>query len=190
MHLPAHQHSHSTNVQSHCNTNLPVVSITYACRVRPRIRALETTLWRLTRRVVAIVGGFSGHLVSSNSHHLFVCTSCRHPGDVKSPLQLRAGGRLFSNLTKQFEPWARRTDFVIVPYECLSVCPRPCAIALRAPGKFTYVFGDIKPGQTESAIIECANLYRRAPTGFLPREHRPAELRAGILARVPPLETP
>lgn len=79
---------------------------------------------------------------------------------------------------------------MILPYECLSVCPRPCGIAMRAPGKFTYVFGDLKPGETESAVIECATLYRRAPTGFLPREDRPHVLRAGILARVPLLEIP
>jgi len=61
---------------------------------------------------------------------------------------------------------------------------------LRAPGKFTYVFGDAKPRETESAIIECATLYRNSKTGFLPREQRPLTLRAGILARVPPLELP
>jgi len=77
---------------------------------------------------------------------------------------------------------------LILPYQCLSVCSRPCAIALRAPDKFTYVFGDLAPHHSESAIIECATLYRRAPAGFLPREDRPPALRAGILARVPPLE--
>jgi len=43
---------------------------------------------------------------------------------------------------------------VIVPYECLSVCRRPCGIALRAPRTLTYVFGDLKPGEAESAVIE------------------------------------
>jgi predicted metal-binding protein len=68
------------------------------------------------------------------------------------------------------------------------VCARPCGVALRAPGKFTYVFGDLEPEATESAVIECATLYRSAPAGYLPREERPHVLRAGILARVPPLE--
>ena len=123
-------------------------------------------------------------------HHLFVCTSCRQTGESREPRELRAGARFFRNLSERFARWARREDFVILPYECLSVCPRPCGIAMRAPGKFTYVFGDLKPGETESAVIECATLYRRAPTGFLPREDRPHVLRAGILAQVPPLEIP
>ena len=123
-------------------------------------------------------------------HRLFVCTSCRQPREGKEPREQRSGARLFRNLSERFASWARREDFVIVPCECLSVCPRPCGIALRAPGKFTYVFGDLKPGETETAVIECAMLYRRAPTGFLPREERPHVLRAGILARIPPLELP
>ncbi len=41
-----------------------------------------------------------------------------------------------------------------------------------------------------SGLTECATLYRRAPTGFVPREDRPHVLCAGILARIPPLETP
>lgn len=126
----------------------------------------------------------------SAPHHLFVCTSCRRPGEARDPRELRSGAQLFRNLSERFAGWARRQDFVILPYECLSVCPRPCGIALRAPGKFTYVFGDVEPGETESAVIECATLYRRAPAGYLAREDRPHELRAGILARVPPLETP
>jgi predicted metal-binding protein len=126
----------------------------------------------------------------SATHHLFVCTSCRQPGEGKEPRELRSGAQLFRNLSERFAGWARRENFAIVPYECLSVCPRPCSLALRAPGKFTYVFGDLKPGETESAVIECATLYRRAPTGFLPREERPPALRGGILARVPPLELP
>ncbi|NJM90869.1 MAG: DUF1636 domain-containing protein [Myxococcales bacterium] len=123
-------------------------------------------------------------------HHLFVCTSCRQVEEGKEPRELRSGARLFGNLRERFASWARRENFVIVPCECLSVCTRPCSIALRAPGKFTYVFGDLKPGRSESAVIECATLYRRASTGLVPRQDRPYALRAGILARVPPLESP
>ena len=123
-------------------------------------------------------------------HHLFICTSCRQPGEGREPRESRSGARLFRNLTKGFARWARREDFVIAPYECLSVCARPCGVALRAPGKFTYVFGDLRPGETEGPLIECATLYRRASSGFLPREERPLALRGGILARVPPLDRP
>jgi len=94
----------------------------------------------------------------SAPHNLFVCTSCRQPGEGKEPRELRSGARLFRNLSERVASWARREDFVILPYECLSVCPRPCGIAMRAPGKVTYVFGDLTPGETVSAVIECPTL--------------------------------
>ena len=31
----------------------------------------------------------------------------------------------------------------VQPVECLSVCKRPCTVALAAPGKWTYVVGDL-----------------------------------------------
>ena len=129
------------------------------------------------------------HEVVSARHHLVVCTSCRQPGEAKEPRASRSGALLYRSLSHHFARWAQREGFVITPYECLSACPRPCAIALQAPGKYTYVFGDMKPGESESAVIECASLYRRATVGFLPREERPHALRAAILARIPPAET-
>ena len=122
------------------------------------------------------------------SHHLFVCTSCRQPGEGKKHRDMRSGEALFRNLSSRYAKWARREDFAIVPYECLSACKRACGVAMRAPNKFTYVFGDVLPNETESAVIECATLYRSKPTGFMPRDERPHVLRASILSRVPPLE--
>jgi predicted metal-binding protein len=75
---------------------------------------------------------------------------------------------------------------VVAPYECLSACTRPCVVALRAPGKYTYVFGDMAPMKSEHSIVECAALYADRPDGFLNREDRPPTMRAAILARVPP----
>jgi predicted metal-binding protein len=115
--------------------------------------------------------------------HLFVCTSCRPKGDPASP---RPGQVLFECLSSEHAAWARRLGVTIEPTECLSVCPRPCGIALSAPEKWTYVFGDVKPGRDEAAVVECATLYARSVNGHLPREERPLVLRQGILARVPP----
>lgn len=115
--------------------------------------------------------------------HLFVCTSCRAKGDPASP---RPGRRLYERLLEGHAAWARRLEIAVEPTECLSVCPRPCGFALSAPDKWTYVFGDVRPHRDEPAIVECATLYARSPTGHLPREERPSVLRQGILARVPP----
>ena len=74
------------------------------------------------------------------------------------------------------------------PTECLSICPRPCGIALSLPGSWTYLFGDQQPDVTVNDIVECASLYIDSPNGYMARESRPKALRASILGRVPPLK--
>ncbi len=119
-------------------------------------------------------------------HRLVVCTSCRERGEERGARNGVAGTRLFSSLSNRLESWCRRRSFEVVSHECLSACTRPCVIALRAPGKFTYVFGDMAPLRSELVIVETAALYAEAPTGYLDRDARPAPMRGAILARVPP----
>ena len=72
------------------------------------------------------------------------------------------------------------------PAECLSLCPRPCGIALSSVGKWTYLFGDQKPRDSARSIIELASLYLSSESGLMHREQRPNALRASVLGRVPP----
>ena len=72
------------------------------------------------------------------------------------------------------------------PAECLSLCPRPCGIALSSVGKWTYLFGDQKPRESARSIIELVSLYLSSESGLMPREQRPQALRASVLGRVPP----
>lgn len=69
----------------------------------------------------------------------------------------------------------------------MSQCLRPCTIALSAPGRFTYLFGDLDPARDAAAVVDILPLYAAASDGFLPRDRRPPALQAGILGRIPPL---
>ena len=69
---------------------------------------------------------------------------------------------------------------------CLSLCPRPCGIALTSPGAWTYLFADQQLGESARHIVECVALYIGTSDGFMPREQRPKPLRASIVGRVPP----
>ena len=72
---------------------------------------------------------------------------------------------------------------------CLSGCKRGCVAALMAPGKVGYLFGDLSPDADGAAdLVAAAQAHASRPDGFLPRVDRPERLRAGILARLPPLE--
>jgi predicted metal-binding protein len=73
--------------------------------------------------------------------------------------------------------------------QCMSQCKRPCVVSLTAAGRFTYLFGDLDPDSDARAILSLVQLYVEAPEGFLTRDARPERLRAGILARLPPLGT-
>ena len=79
-----------------------------------------------------------------------------------------------------------RQQFEVHPTECLSLCPRPCGIALSSVGKWTYLFGDQKPRDSARSIIELASLYLSSESGLMHREQRPNALRASVLGRVPP----
>lgn len=110
---------------------------------------------------------------------VYVCVTCRDAGDA--PDALRAGARLFEGLV------ASRDDALdIVPVECLSVCKRPCSVSFAAPGKWTYVYGDLPPEAAVPLIREAARLYAAAPDGLIPWKLRPDAIKKGVVARIPP----
>lgn len=118
---------------------------------------------------------------------LHVCTSCRPQGSPREPRESRPGFRLYQKLQVAFEESPLRHRVDVRPAECLSVCPRPCGIALSSPGAWTYLFGDQHPAESAGDIVECVSLYLGTVDGLMPREERPRSLRASVLGRVPPL---
>lgn len=125
---------------------------------------------------------------SVRSSVLHVCTSCRAAGSVREPIEKRAGFKLYQALCAMFNESTLGHQVEVKPAECLSLCPRPCAIALSSAGAWSYLFGDQDPDKSASDIVECIALYLDIPDGFMPRKIRPKPLRASILGRVPPLD--
>ena len=129
--------------------------------------------------------------MSSNSsespHVLHVCTSCRAPGSPRQPFYQREGYQLFQALKDELRDTELGEVVELRAAECLSICPRPCGIAISSPGAWTYLFGDQMPGASVKEIVACLELYIGAAKGVMPREKRPKGLRGSILGRVPPL---
>jgi predicted metal-binding protein len=113
---------------------------------------------------------------------ILVCVLCRRD---EWPRQAPRPGR---SLLDAIETLASRDglSFPIRPVECMSGCRRPCTVALQAPGKFTYFFGDL-PADIASAeqVLACASLHQASVDGSMDRAARPERLRQGILARLP-----
>ena len=118
---------------------------------------------------------------------LYVCMSCRRSGAPREPKEQRPGFILYHQLAKALEASELRGAFEIQPAECLSVCPRPCGIALSMPEGWTYLFGDQMPDATVEDILECLRLYLDSPKGYMERKNRPRSLQASVLGRIPPI---
>jgi predicted metal-binding protein len=124
--------------------------------------------------------------VTSARTTIHVCTTCRLGDEPLEPKEARSGARLYRELTKRVAD----EEFEVIPVECLSVCKRPVTIGFSAPGKWTYIYGDFPPERSADTILAAAQLYADAPDGLIPWGERPAEIKRGVVARIPPAFTP
>ena len=97
-------------------------------------------------------------------------------------MDARAGARFFGAVASAA---AGSPDFVVEPVECLSVCKRPVTVGFASAGKWTYVYGDFAPEDAD-ALLDCARKFADAPDGLIAWADRPAALKKGVVARLPP----
>jgi len=115
---------------------------------------------------------------------LHVCTTCK-AGEITAEGDPVPGARLHAALMAQAAPEGVR----IVGVECLSACNSGAAVALSAPGRWSYVYGRL--GDADAAeILLGAAAYAAAPDGIVPWRQRPVIFRKQSLARIPPLGEP
>lgn len=118
---------------------------------------------------------------------IYVCTTCRSEGEVGEPGTERAGARLLRALADAAGP---DPAVELIGVECLSVCRRPCTVGFAAPGKWTYVYGDLPPEASAAIILDAAKLYADAPDGLIPWKLRSDPIKKGVVARLPPFPAP
>lgn len=114
---------------------------------------------------------------------LHVCMTCKAglplDEDATAP-----GALLHAALVAQGAQGVR-----IVGVECLSACNQGCAVALSAPGKWSYVYGRLTDADAADVLAGAA-AYAETPDGIVPWRSRPVIFRKQSLARIPPLEIP
>ena len=112
----------------------------------------------------------------------FICVSCRGPdGEHERP------GRLLFDAVAAGLHGRADCDVTVTPVECLSVCKRPCTVALAATGKWTYVVGDLHHQDHVDDVIATALRYATTEDGIIPWRERPQSFRKGVVSRIPPL---
>ena len=119
---------------------------------------------------------------------IHICTTCRDPLAEAAGVEARAGARLHQAVVALAAGWGNTVE--IIGVECLSVCKRPCTVGFAAPGKWTYVYGDLPAETAAENILAGAALYAQAPDGLIPWKQRPDALKKGVISRVPPLSRP
>ena len=96
---------------------------------------------------------------------------------------MRPGPALLAELREKLHGHLVRVE----PVECLGVCKRPCTVAMIAPGKWTYVTGDLTAA-SGADIAAAAIAYAATTNGMIPWRERPVAFRKGLVARIPPLD--
>lgn len=120
----------------------------------------------------------------SASSTLYVCTTCRG-GDPAAVDQPRAGARLLAAL----EGSDVTATVTVVGVECLSNCTRSCSAAVVAPGKWTYVIGNLDPERHAADLLAFARQHSLHEQGLPVWRERPEHIRKNTIARVPPMPT-
>jgi len=119
---------------------------------------------------------------------IHICVTCQRPGEDQPP-GLRAGQHLYQAVAERAALSGAALN--VAPVECMANCKRGCTVAFAAPGKWTYILGEIDPstpGMTQ-AVLDCAQLQAQSPDGTISYFKRPEILRKGTIARVPSLST-
>ncbi len=115
---------------------------------------------------------------------LFVCVTCRRSGEALEPPEARSGYRFHRALAKAMQTAA---GVALEEVACLSNCNRGCNVAFVAPGKWTFVIGDLDPARHLPDVLAFAAQHRAHAEGLPVWRERPECIRKGVAARVPPL---
>ena len=118
------------------------------------------------------------HNVIAKPVDVFVCVTCRHPNSEE-----RVGEQFYKVLSGIVD-----ASVQLHPVECLSVCKRPCTVAVSSANKWTYVIGDLDSTNNMDALLNYINTYALSEYGTPPLKERPAAIRKGTIARIPPLK--
>jgi predicted metal-binding protein len=110
---------------------------------------------------------------------LYVCITCKAGEE-------RLGQALFDALSARIAA-EDKAGVCLRGVECLSVCKRPCTVALTARGKWTYVVGDLSLETHLDDILTAARRFAGTHDGLVPWRERPIPFRKGVISRTPPL---
>lgn len=122
--------------------------------------------------------------IASAPTTIFVCVTCRRLDD---PEDFPRPGAALARSTAVA---AEGTGIAVKRVRCLANCTRGLSAAMRRHDSWIYVFGELDAAADGAALVEGARLLASASDGLMPWRGRPAALKSGLIARVPPIDFP
>ncbi len=120
----------------------------------------------------------------SDTVDIHVCMTCQH--EQASADEERPGAQFHRQLEQALNEGAYDVPVRLHAAGCFAVCKRPCTIAVTAPNKWTYIIGDLSAENDIEDVLEYARVYAASEHGTMPLKDRPAIIRRGTIARLPP----
>ncbi len=68
-------------------------------------------------------------------------------------------------------------------------CLNACTVGFGAPGKWTYVFGDVLPDGDIANLIALADVHAASETARFPGASAPEALKRKTVSRTPPMHS-
>lgn len=121
------------------------------------------------------------------NHTIQVCIRCNFTKTAEEKDGRRGGAELYERLMKKIEAWPLRDRFAVEQTRCMGACGNACVVAFQAPGKVSWIFGNLNPRFAIPGILEFAEKYLADEKGMVAYADRPADLAVGLIARLHPV---
>jgi predicted metal-binding protein len=116
---------------------------------------------------------------------LYICISCRcHGAEEAAEGQPADGKRLYDAVKALAAEMGALSPVTVLPTLCFANCERGCTAGIAAPGKWSYLVGELAPELAADLLIYCA-AYAKAKTGVVLPSGRPASMQTSVIARFP-----
>jgi predicted metal-binding protein len=118
---------------------------------------------------------------------VYVCKSCQCSSEEKPKNQPKDGTILLDNLKGLCSKNLTSGELEIQPVDCLWACSQGCVVSVSSKDKPTYLFVNLPPEESPSALLEFMQLYVRSRKGNIAWKKFPKILQSAIFAQIPPV---
>ncbi len=119
---------------------------------------------------------------------LQVCVSCKTKQDLLAEDDATPSGqRLFDGVQAALSKCDGAEFVQLAAVECMNGCQSSCTAAVQAPGKYSFVIGNLSDDDSRiDDLIAFSRAHHEADTGLPAWRERPVHIRKNTLARLHP----